>query len=132
MSAEFNKQALDVISYLKTLSPSGIELEFMSLASFEFDDTVKGRGEKLINPTELVSPISSLFTLFSIPLYYYFFANNFLFQIKRMLSVLIHALGTCSDFDFVQALLNNFLKNHSDAIIEEEELSDMLALVNDK
>lgn len=54
-SAEFEKQAASIISYLKTLSPSGIELEFLNLASFEFDDAVKGRGEKLVGPTELVS-----------------------------------------------------------------------------
>lgn len=40
--------------------------------------------------------------------------------------MLLHSLDTCKDFDFVQALLNNFLKNHSDIIIEEDELATML------
>ena len=30
-------KAKDVLEYLKTLTPSGIELEFMSLASFDFE-----------------------------------------------------------------------------------------------
>jgi U3 small nucleolar RNA-associated protein 21 len=30
-------KAKDVLEYLKTLTPSGIELEFISLASFDFD-----------------------------------------------------------------------------------------------
>ena len=32
------QSATDVINYLKTLSPSGIELEFLSLSSFDFSD----------------------------------------------------------------------------------------------
>lgn len=36
-------------AYLKTLNPSGIELEFLSLSTFEFD-----KSEKLRNPNELV------------------------------------------------------------------------------
>ena len=49
-----------------------------------------------------------------------------------MMQVLLHSLDTCKDFDFVQALLNNFLKNHSDMIIEEEELAAILDQINDK
>lgn len=30
-------KAKDILEYLKTLSPSGIELEFISLASFDFE-----------------------------------------------------------------------------------------------
>lgn len=49
-----------------------------------------------------------------------------------MMHVLLRALDTCKDFDFVQALLNNFLKNHSDAIIDDEELTETLMEINDK
>lgn len=49
-----------------------------------------------------------------------------------MAEVLVSALDSCKDFDFVQALLNNFLKNHSDFIIEEPELAAMLCDINDK
>ena len=49
-----------------------------------------------------------------------------------MMHVLLRALDTGKDFDFLQALLNNFLKNHSDAIIEDEDLTETLMEVNDK
>lgn len=49
----FKSKAADIIQYMKTLTPSGIELEFLSLASFEFEDQAGG-GEKLLNPTELI------------------------------------------------------------------------------
>jgi len=35
---EFKTKADEIIQYMKTLSPSGIELEFIGLATFEFDD----------------------------------------------------------------------------------------------
>lgn len=49
-----------------------------------------------------------------------------------MMHVLLKALDTGKDFDFLQALLNNFLKNHSDTIIEDEELSDILVEIHEK
>lgn len=49
-----------------------------------------------------------------------------------MMHVLLKALDTGKDFDFLQALLNNFLKNHSDTIIEDEELSDILVEILEK
>lgn len=44
-------KATDVIEYLKTLSPSGIELEILSLASFEFKKNNKN-GKKMQTPNE--------------------------------------------------------------------------------
>jgi len=51
-------------------------------------------------------------------------------MLERMMLVLIKALETAKDFDFVQALLNNFLKNHSDAIIDDEVLTERLNEIN--
>ena len=48
-----------------------------------------------------------------------------------MMHVLLQALETGKDFDFLQALLNNFLKNHSDAIIDDEELTESLMEINE-
>ena len=82
-------KAKDVIDYLKSLSPSGVELEFISLGSFEFGT----------DPAESVG---------------------------KMLKVFESAVKTSSDFDFVQAMLNNFLKNHQEIIVNEEKLSEIL------
>jgi len=34
----FAKEAEEIVKYMKTLSPSGVELEFLSLASFDFEN----------------------------------------------------------------------------------------------
>ena len=39
----FAKVAEGIVAYLKTLSPSGIELEFLSLASFDFESKENSR-----------------------------------------------------------------------------------------
>jgi hypothetical protein len=49
-----------------------------------------------------------------------------------MMHVLLKALGTGKDFDFLQALLNNFLKSHNDAIIEDEDLTETLMEIHDR
>ena len=46
--------------------------------------------------------------------------------------MLLRALDTAKDFDFVQALLNNFLKTHSDVIIEDEDLTETMIQINDR
>ena len=43
-----------------------------------------------------------------------------------MLKVFETAVRTSADFDFVQAMLNNFLKNHQEIIVNEPELSEIL------
>jgi hypothetical protein len=48
----------EVISYLKTLTPSGIELEFISLASFDLDKNAEG--------SSLQSPNSILLAMLNI------------------------------------------------------------------
>ena len=84
---------------MKTLSPSGIELELISLASFEIDTTSKQ------NP-------------------------NFL--LEQMLQTFFEAIDSNSETDFVQALLNNFLQNHNDLIIADDELSNLLSDIKNK
>jgi len=88
---------MPIIEYLKTLSPSGVELEFLSLASFDFS-----KDRQLENPNELL---------------------------LRMLNVLHGAVKSNKDCDFVQALLNNFLQNHHDLIVNDEKLSELLSNV---
>jgi len=65
---------------LKTLTPSGIELEFISLASFDIDRTQEGSA--LQNPNSIL---------------------------LKMLTILHQAINANQDSDFVQAMLNNFL-----------------------
>ena len=48
--------AKEVIEYLKSLSPSGIELEFISLASFDFDDK-----RQLSNPNQSLIKMLEVF-----------------------------------------------------------------------
>ena len=43
-----------------------------------------------------------------------------------MLKVFETSVCTSSDFDFVQAMLNNFLKNHQEIIVNEPELAEIL------
>ena len=84
----------EIISYLKTLSPSGVELEFISLASIEVGK----------DPNEMVSIT---------------FLINYCFQICKMLEIFEKAVQSNRDCDFVQAMLNNFIKNHSEIIMED-------------
>lgn len=91
-----NSNEKDVVEYLKTLSPSGIEIEFISLSSFEIE-AVKKEGENLVSPNKMIS---------------------------KMLSVFLKLVQGNSDVDFVQALLNNFLKLHNDIIIDDLELTE--------
>lgn len=44
-----------------------------------------------------------------------------------MLEVFEHCLSRNQDVDFVQALLNNFLTNHYDVIVQDEELVEAVA-----
>ena len=48
-----------IIDYMKTLSPSGIELELISLASFEIDTTQKDK--QLQNPNQLLEQMMNVF-----------------------------------------------------------------------
>jgi hypothetical protein len=83
---------------LKTLTPSGIELEFISLASFDIDKNAEGSA--------LQGPNSIL---------------------MKMLNILHQAIQANQDSDFVQAMLNNFLQNHYDIIVQDDELSALLS-----
>ena len=51
-------------------------------------------------------------------------------MIERMMKVLLKSIERSLDFDFVQALLNNFLKDHQDIIIEDEELTELMVEMN--
>jgi len=73
-----------VFDYLKTLSPSAIELEFISLSDFDVED------------------------------------------IRSMLLIFRGALEMNGDQDFIHACLNNFLKSHHEAIVENSELGELL------
>lgn len=96
----------DILAYMKTLSPSGIELELISLSSFEIDRT---KETKLQSPNMLL---------------------------ERMLDVFSAAVRSNTDSDFVQAILNNFLQNHYDLIVQDDDLSAQLSevrcLINNK
>jgi len=46
------------------------------------------------------------------------------------MKVLLKSIERSLDFDFVQALLNNFLKDHQDIIIEDEELTELMVKMN--
>ena len=83
----------EVLAYLKTLSPSGIELEFISLASFDFKEE----------------------------------SNH----LELMLNTFLKLVETNSDCDFVQALLNNFLKNHHELITESESLTKIMLQIKE-
>lgn len=48
MLSSGDTKAQEVITYLNTLSPSGIELEFISLASVEFDSSKKMQDPNLM------------------------------------------------------------------------------------
>lgn len=98
-----NAKTKEVFDYLKNLSPSGVELEFLTLANFEFGD----------NPNDSVS--ISILTL----------------QIVKMLKHFSVGIKTLSDFDFLQALLNNFLKNHAEALMSDHTLTKALGEVNE-
>jgi hypothetical protein len=87
-----------VIEYLKTLSPSGVELEFISLATAEFDE-----AKKLQDPNT---------------------------HLLKMLEVFEHCIGRNMESDFVQAMLNNFLSNHHEIIVEETVLSSKVEQIN--
>ena len=91
----------DIFAYLKSLSPSGVELEFLTLANFEFGDA---------DPNDNVSNTHLLTNV----------------QITKMLRHFSAAIKTMSDFDFLQALLNNFLKNHAETLMSDAQLSEAL------
>ena len=93
----------EVISYLKTLTPSGIELEFISLASFDLDKNAE-EGSSLQSPNSIL---------------------------LAMLNILLQAIESNQDSDFVQAMLNNFLSNHYDIIVQDDELSALLSNIKD-
>lgn len=46
-----------------------------------------------------------------------------------MLNILRQAIEANQDSDFVQAMLNNFLSNHYDIIIQDDELSSLLSQI---
>ena len=85
-----------IFEYLKTLSPSGVELELISLASFEFE---KGPNSSALQPNAIL---------------------------EKMMQIFVDAVEANTDCDFVQAVLNNFLKNHYDVIVEDTDLGNML------
>ena len=78
--------ASEVITYLKQLSPSGIELEFLTLNEEE--------------------------------------------DCQRMLQVFIQTVKQATDFDFVMALINNFLMNQNDIIVNEPKLVKSMGDLN--
>jgi hypothetical protein len=49
-----------------------------------------------------------------------------------MMDVFEQCIDANIDCDFVQALLNNFLKRHSDIIIEDSELTSQMAAIKDR
>jgi 3-dehydroquinate dehydratase len=102
MVSEGNATAFEVIEYLKTLSPSGVELEFISLASFEF--TGLDSGKQLSNPNLLLT---------------------------KMLQIFDEVVKANREADFVHALLNNFLQSHHDIIIEDQDLSHQLSAMRE-
>jgi|TARA_B110000285_G_C14744474_1_gene432311 hypothetical protein len=95
----------EIIKYLKTLSPSGIEIEFISLSSFDVDKDQTDPSEKLISPNATIS---------------------------KMMGVFEKCIEANIDCDFVQAMLNVFLKKHSDIIIEDVDLTDKMVEIKDK
>ena len=74
---------------MKSVSPSGIELEFLSLSTFDLDHK-SADGE---------------------PLNYVLLMLNFFYDMIR----------SKKDSDFIQSMLNCFLKTHYDAIMKEDD-----------
>ena len=85
-----------VIDYLKSLSPSGVELEFISLSAMDY-------SKKDIDIEKSMNV-----------------------HIQNMLEVFEQALMRHTDSDFVHACLNNFLKTHYEIIVEDSILSEFL------
>ena len=77
-----------ILDYLKTLSPSGVELEFLSLSTFDLD--AKSRSGDPLN------------------------------YVSLMLTFFLEYTRRKQDTDFVQAMLNCFLKTQYDAIMQED------------
>ena len=85
-----------ILDHLKSLSPSGLELEFLSLSTFDLDN----KSEEATNCVSL------------------------------MLTFFLELTRRKQDTDFIQALLNCFLKTHYDAIMNEDsEDGEMIAKV---
>jgi hypothetical protein len=74
-----------ILDHLKSLSPSGLELEFLSLSTFDLDAK-----------SEVTNCVSLMLTFF------------------------LELTRRKQDTDFIQALLNCFLKTHYDAIMSED------------
>ena len=77
-----------ILDHLKSLSPSGVELEFLSLSTFDLDAKTP-EGDRL----------------------------NY---VSLMLTFFLEYTRRKQDTDFVQAMLNCFLKTHFDAIMNED------------
>ena len=74
-----------ILDHLKSLSPSGLELEFLSLSTFDLDAK-----------SEATNCVSLMLTFF------------------------LELTRRKQDTDFIQALLNCFLKTHYDVIMNED------------
>lgn len=97
----------EILDYLKTLSPSGIEIEILSLSSFDVDHLSKNEDadSKLVSPNKIL---------------------------QKMMEVFEECVEASIDCDFLQAVLNVFLKKHADLIVEDQELSHQMAMLKDK
>ena len=88
-----------ILDYLKSLSPSGVELQFLSLSTFDLDTKTASGGD----------------------------AVNY---VSLMLTFFLEYTLRKQDTDFVQAMLNCFLKSHYDAIMQEDnEEGEMIGKV---
>jgi len=50
-------------------------------------------------------------------------------MLSKMLTILHQAIEANQDSDFVQAMLNNFLSNHYDIIVQDDDLSSQLSQI---
>ena len=86
-----------VLSYLKSVSPSKLDIQLRSLDTFEFGDADQDDGEE-----QDAHPRLRSFMLF-----------------------LADAIGSSTDFEFLQALLRAFILIHGDAIVRQPGLKDI-------
>ena len=93
-----------VLSYLKSISPSKLDIQLRSLDAFEFDQVDQDDGEEPDAHPRLRS-----FMLF-----------------------LADAIGSSMDFEFLQALLRAFILIHGDAIVRQPGLKEIAGLIEQR
>lgn len=86
-----------VIDYMKTLSPSGVELEIMNLVSFDFSADMQANSNYYVSANRRLL----LFSVINIFL---------LLQLGQFLKALLECIKGRNEADFCQALLNCCLK----------------------